>query len=31
MAGQITFAVVMLVVFVLWQLVKPGRSIFVKR
>lgn len=31
MAGQIIFAVVMLAVFVLWQLAKPGRSIFDKR
>jgi hypothetical protein len=28
MAGQIGFAIVMLAVFVLWQLVKPGKSIF---
>jgi hypothetical protein len=28
MAGQILFAVVMLAVFVGWQLVKPGKSIF---
>jgi hypothetical protein len=28
MAGQILFAVVMLVVFAAWQLVKPGKSIF---
>jgi hypothetical protein len=30
MAAQIAFAVVMLVVFVGWQLVKPGKSIFDK-
>jgi len=30
MAGQIIFAVVMLVVFALWQTVKPGKSIFDK-
>jgi hypothetical protein len=28
MAGQIAFGMVMLAVFVLWQLVKPGKSIF---
>lgn len=28
MVGQIIFAVVMLVVFAGWQLIKPGRSIF---
>jgi hypothetical protein len=28
MAGQIVFTIVMLVVFVLWQTVKPGKSIF---
>jgi hypothetical protein len=28
MEGQIAFAIVMLVVFVLWQMVKPGKSIF---
>lgn len=28
MDGQIAFAIVMLAVFVLWQLVKPGKSIF---
>jgi hypothetical protein len=28
MIGQIAFAVVMLAVFVLWQMVKPGKSIF---
>lgn len=30
MAAQIVFAVVMLVVFVGWQLVKPRKSIFDK-
>ncbi len=30
MAGQIGFAVAILVVFVLWQLAKPGKSIFDK-
>lgn len=30
MAGQITFAIIMLVVFVGWQMVKPGKSIFDK-
>ena len=30
MAGQIIFAMVMLVVFALWQTVKPGKSIFDK-
>jgi hypothetical protein len=30
MAAQIVFAVVMLVVFVGWQCVKPGKSIFDK-
>lgn len=30
MAAQIVFAVVMLVVFVGWQFVKPGKSIFDK-
>jgi hypothetical protein len=30
MAAQIVFAVVMLVVFVGWQLIKPGKSIFDK-
>jgi len=28
MGGQIAFGVVMLVVFALWQMVKPGKSIF---
>lgn len=28
MAGQIIFALVMLVVFAGWQMVKPGKSIF---
>lgn len=28
MSGQIAFAVLMLVVFVLWQAIKPGKSIF---
>ncbi len=30
MTGQIIFAVLMLAVFVGWQFVKPGRSIFDK-
>ncbi len=30
MAGQIAFTIVMLVVFVAWQFIKPGRSIFDK-
>lgn len=30
MTGQILFAVLMLVVFAGWQLVKPGKSIFDK-
>jgi hypothetical protein len=30
MEGQIAFAIVMLVVFALWQFVKPGKSIFDK-
>ena len=30
MAGQITFAIIMLAVFVGWQLIKPGKSIFDK-
>jgi hypothetical protein len=30
MEAQIGFAVLMLVVFALWQLVKPGKSIFDK-
>ena len=30
MVGQIVFAVVILVVFASWQLVKPGKSIFDK-
>ncbi len=30
MQGQIAFGVVMLVVFALWQMVKPGKSIFDK-
>lgn len=30
MAGQIAFTVVMLLVFVGWQFVKPGKSIFDK-
>jgi hypothetical protein len=30
MAAQIVFAVVMLVVFAVWQLVKPGKSVFEK-
>jgi hypothetical protein len=28
MEGQIVFGIVMLVVFALWQMVKPGKSIF---
>ncbi len=28
MTGQIIFAIVMLAVFVGWQLLKPGKSIF---
>ena len=30
MGGQIAFAVLMLVVFALWQTIKPGKSIFDK-
>jgi hypothetical protein len=30
MTGQIVFAVVMLLVFVGWQFLKPGKSIFDK-
>jgi hypothetical protein len=30
MAAQIVFAMVMLAVFVGWQLIKPGKSIFDK-
>lgn len=30
MTGQIIFAVVMLAVFVGWQFIKPGKSIFDK-
>lgn len=30
MAGQIIFTIVMLAVFVGWQFIKPGRSIFDK-
>jgi hypothetical protein len=30
MAGQIAFGVVMLIVFALWQLAKPGKSVFDK-
>lgn len=30
MAGQIVFAIVMLAVFVAWQFIKPGKSIFDK-
>lgn len=30
MVGQIVFAVILLVVFVGWQFVKPGKSIFEK-
>ncbi len=28
MGGQIAFGIVILVVFALWQMVKPGKSIF---
>jgi len=28
MDGQIAFCVLMLVVFALWQLIKPGKSMF---
>lgn len=30
MAGQITFAIIMLAVFVCWQMIKVGKSIFDK-
>jgi hypothetical protein len=30
MAAQIVFGVVMLIVFALWQLAKPGKSVFDK-
>jgi len=30
MAAQIVFGVVMLIVFALWQLAKPGKSMFDK-
>lgn len=30
MVGQVVFSVLMLAVFVLWQLVSPGKSIFDK-
>lgn len=30
MAGQIIFTIVMLAVFVGWQFIKPGRSVFDK-
>jgi hypothetical protein len=30
MAGQIIFAILMFVVFALWQTLKPGKSIFDK-
>lgn len=30
MTGQIIFGIVVLAVFVLWQFVKPGKSIFEK-
>ena len=30
MAGQIIFGVLMLVVFALWQMAKPGKSVFDK-
>jgi len=30
MAAQIVFAILMLAVFALWQMVKPGKSVFDK-
>ncbi len=30
MAGQIIFGVLILIVFTLWQMVKPGKSVFDK-
>lgn len=30
MAAQIVFGVVMLIVFALWQIAKPGKSVFDK-
>jgi hypothetical protein len=30
MAGQIIFGVLMLIVFALWQMAKPGKSVFDK-
>ncbi len=30
MAGQIIFGVLMLIVFALWQMAKPGKSLFDK-
>jgi hypothetical protein len=30
MAGQIVFAILMLAVFALWQVLKPGKSVFDK-
>jgi hypothetical protein len=30
MAGQIVFGILMLAVFALWQIVKPGKSVFDK-
>jgi hypothetical protein len=30
MTGQIIFGVVLLIVFALWQLAKPGKSVFDK-
>lgn len=30
MAGQIIFGVMMLIVFALWQMAKPGKSVFDK-
>ena len=30
MAGQIIFGVLMLIVFALWQMTKPGKSLFDK-
>jgi hypothetical protein len=30
MAGQIIFGVLMLIVFALWQMVKPSKSVFDK-
>jgi hypothetical protein len=30
MAGQIVFGVLMLIVFAVWQIAKPGKSVFDK-